>query len=332
MISLKQIRYALAVEKHLHFNKAAEECAISQSALSTAIQEMEKQLGFQVFERDNKKVLVTPLGKDLLDKARLVYLQINDISEKQQVEHMKSVFVATVSHELRTPLTSIRGALAILDDSAGAELSSSARRLLDIAQTNSDRLIELVNDILDLERIETGRLEFAFSKESAWELMEEAQAQIMPYAARLGIKTELRAPEGEDLMVWCDRGRIGQVFSNLVSNACKFSKSGDTVTIEAQKEGDLVKFMVRDQGKGVPDSFRGNIFKPFSQADGTDTREKGGTGLGLSIAKQLVERMGGDIGYESVPNVETVFWFTSVLHNDSLEDQQQVLGRMAIRV
>ena len=259
-------------------------------------------------------------------------LQINDISEKQQVEHMKSVFVATVSHELRTPLTSIRGALAILDDSAGAELSSSGRRLLDIAQTNSDRLIELVNDILDLERIETGRLEFAFSKESALELMEEAQSQIMPYAARLGIKTELRTPEGEDLMVWCDRGRIGQVFSNLVSNACKFSKSGDTVTIEARKEGNLVKFMVRDQGKGVPDSFRGNIFKPFSQADGTDTREKGGTGLGLSIAKQLVERMGGDIGYESVPNVETIFWFTSVLHDDSLEDQQQVLGRMAIRV
>lgn len=259
-------------------------------------------------------------------------LQVNDISEKQQVEHMKSVFVATVSHELRTPLTSIRGALAILDDSAGAELSSSGRRLLDIAQTNSDRLIELVNDILDLERIETGRLEFAFSKESARELMEEAQAQILPYASRLGIKVELNVPEDEDILVWCDRARIAQVFGNLVSNSCKFSKSGSTVTIDAQKEGKFVKFLVRDEGQGVPDSFRSNIFKPFSQADGTDTRQKGGTGLGLSIAKQLVERMGGKIGYDSVPNVETVFWFTTVLHDESLEDQSHVLGRMAMRV
>ena len=104
------------------------------------------------------------------------------------------------------------------------------------------------------------------------------------------------------------------------------------MTIDAQKEGKFVKFLVRDEGQGVPDSFRSNIFKPFSQADGTDTRQKGGTGLGLSIAKQLVERMGGKIGYDSVPNVETVFWFTTVLHDESLEDQSHVLGRMAMRV
>jgi len=175
-----------------------------------------------------------------------------------------------------------------------------------------------VNDILDIERIESGRMQFNYSHEVVTGVLSEITQQMMPYANDLGVELNV-TPCEEVVGLWTDRARLLQVFANLLSNACKFSKRGGTVSLEVVPEKNMVRFLVRDNGPGIPDSFRSNIFKPFSQADSTDTREKGGTGLGLSICKQLVERMGGEIGYTSDPGRETVFWFTVRRQDDEDE-------------
>jgi PAS domain S-box-containing protein len=236
-------------------------------------------------------------------------VQVSDITEIKNLERMKSEFIATVSHELRTPLTSIRGALALLENALGDSLKGSGHRLLDIAQSNSDRLIALVNDILDMERIGSGQLEFHFESEDVAEFLEEVNHQMLPYADGLGIRLEFDIPDDTGA-IWIDRTRAAQVFSNLISNACKFSQRDSVVRIEARAGDTMTTFRVIDSGRGIPDTFRANIFKPFSQADSTDTREKGGTGLGLSIVKQIVERMGGTVDYESVLGKGTTFLFT----------------------
>ena len=246
-------------------------------------------------------------------------VQMGDISEKKNIERIKNEFISTVSHELRTPLTSIRGALGLLDDLAKDDLSQSGMRLLEIAQSNTERLIRLVNDILDVERIGSGRMSFDISRESANDVLAESQTEMMPYAQTLGVSLRLM-PMEHDVEILTDRARLAQVFLNLISNACKFSDPGGEVRLEARNEGDHVRFLVHDDGPGVPESFRGQIFQRFSQADSSDTRSKGGTGLGLIIAKQLVERMGGEIGYDSEPG-QTVFWFTVPLAEESAPRQ-----------
>ena len=239
----------------------------------------------------------------------LFIVQINDISEVKEMERTKSEFVSTISHELRTPLTSIRGALELMSSTELADLPDKRKRLLDIARQNSDRLLQLVNDVLDLERIESRQFEFQYSDESIAELLEEGCEINMPMAQKLR-QTLVIEQADPDTFVNVDRNRFGQVLSNLISNACKFSEPDNVVRISAVEEGAFVKVSVTNRGAGIPDSFRQRVFQPFSQADGTDTRKVGGTGLGLNIAKQIVERMGGQIGFASVVNQETTFWFT----------------------
>lgn len=242
--------------------------------------------------------------------GRQVFIaQINDITEKKQVERIKSEFVATVSHELRTPLTSIKGAIGLMLGTMQDKLPKSGERLLQIALTNTDRLINLVNDILDLEKVSSGNIDYTFHAEDMAAIVEEAVHLIRPAATARAIHLTVRTQSG-DPMAWVDRNRISQVVINLLSNACKFSDEGGTVVVTIKDDGALLKVMVQDNGTGVPDAFRAKIFQPFSQADSSDTRAKGGTGLGLSICKQLVEQMGGQIGFDSDKGTPTSFWFT----------------------
>ncbi|MGR3564562.1 MAG: CHASE domain-containing protein [Heliomarina sp.] len=252
-------------------------------------------------------------------------MQIGDITEKKHVEKIKSEFVATVSHELRTPLTAIRGALGLLEASTADYIAPPAKRLLDMAQSNAERLIGLVSDILDMEQIESGRMTFNFSEEMVSEVMKDAESQMLCYADNLGVTLQFDPPE-EDCTIWTDTARIAQVFDNLISNACKFSESKGTVYVKGEVRGEDVLFSVRNRGRGVPDSFRTKIFQPFSQVDSTDTREKGGTGLGLSICKRMINHMGGEIGYDSELGEETVFWFTMPRY---LRDSQNDNGALA---
>ncbi|WP_163535482.1 PAS domain S-box protein [Frigidibacter albus] len=239
--------------------------------------------------------------------AAVFIAQIQDITDRKEMEQIKSDFVATVSHELRTPLTSIKGALGLVLGSMAADLPPQAERLLSIGQKNCDRLITLVNDILDLEKISSGQSRFTFVEADIGALVEQSLAATQPFAADLGVTLIATDLDGS-LRALVDVDRFQQVMANLLSNAAKFSPRGGTVEVGVARDGGQVRVTVTDRGAGIPADFRDRIFLPFSQADSSSTRAKGGTGLGLNISRQIVERMDGGIGFDSAPG-ETVFWF-----------------------
>jgi PAS domain S-box-containing protein len=235
------------------------------------------------------------------------YLGIaTDISERKKIERMKTEFISTVSHELRTPLTSIRGALALVAGGVVGELPAAAKPLVEIAHKNSERLILLVNDLLDMEKIEAGKMELNASPVKLMPLLQQALDGNRAYAEQYRVGFEL---EGDlaDAMVNLDANRMMQVLANLLSNAVKYSPAGGMVRMAAERRDLLIRIAVKDNGPGIPDEFKERIFQKFAQADSSDTRKKGGTGLGLSITKAIVEHMGGRIWFDSQPNVQTAF-------------------------
>lgn len=243
-----------------------------------------------------------------LGGERMFTAIIRDITDRKQVERMKAEFVSTVSHELRTPLTSIRGSLGLLAGGAAGELPVKLKSMLDIAFKNTQRLINLVNDILDLQRIEAGRMDFRFEPVAVAEIVETAAAANKGFADEHEVEIVVSEPL-PDVQVNVDADRIGQVMANLLSNAAKFSPHGSAVTISAEKKPDWVRISVTDHGPGIPDSFRGRVFERFSQADSTDTRRAGGTGLGLNISKMIVERHEGRIAFDSEVGTGSIFYF-----------------------
>lgn len=242
---------------------------------------------------------------------------VRDITERKKIENMKSEFISTVSHELRTPLTSIRGALGLVLGRSADQLSDKARNMLEMANRNSERLTLLINDILDLEKIESGRLEFHFATVDLVSLTRRALEDNEGYAQNHQVTLQLDTTL-DSALVWGDEHRLLQVFANLISNAVKYSPKGGQVEISISAQEGGYRVAVRDHGKGIPEEFRTRIFQRFAQADSSDTREKGGTGLGLSIAKAIVEFHKGSIGYESESDKGTVFHFdlpSSAQHN-----------------
>ena len=237
---------------------------------------------------------------------------LRDVTERRRLEQLKSEFVSTVSHELRTPLTSIRASLGLIAGGVAGEVSPEVRELLDIAYNNSERLVLLVNDILDMEKIESGRLEFRRERLPARRILEQAVEANRAYGAQFGVGFTLTPPEGPDAdaAVYADAGRIQQVLANLLSNAAKFSPRDGVVEVSLAIDAGNITFHVRDHGKGIPAEFRDRIFQRFAQADSSDVRQKGGTGLGLSISKAIVEHHGGVVGFDDAEGGGTLFWFT----------------------
>jgi signal transduction histidine kinase len=231
-----------------------------------------------------------------------------DVSEARRAEQVKSEFVSTVSHELRTPVTSIRGSLGMLAGPLAAGLPDKHRSLIELAMRNAERLSLLVNDILDIEKIESGRMEFSFEACDVNRLLREAAETNRAYADARDVTLALGTLP-RPLLVWADPHRIQQVMSNLISNAVKFSEPGGIVTITAEAGPAHARIMVNDNGPGIPENFRDRIFQRFAQADASDARAKSGTGLGLSIAKAIVEKHGGELGFDSRPG-NTNFGFT----------------------
>jgi signal transduction histidine kinase/DNA-binding response OmpR family regulator len=234
-------------------------------------------------------------------------LVIRNISVRRHTGRLKDEFVATVSHELRTPLTSISGSLGLLVGHMASKLPDSAARLLAIAHTNSQRLVRLINDILDIEKLESGHVVFNLSKVAVRPLVEHAIEDNCGFAQSYGVHVRLGVMS-DDANVNADPDRLAQVITNLLSNAIKFSPSGGEVLVAVEKNADDVRITVRDHGSGVPDDFKLHIFEKFAQADATNTRQKGGTGLGLSIVKQIVERLGGKIGFDDAPGGGAIFY------------------------
>jgi PAS domain S-box-containing protein len=248
--------------------------------------------------------------------APLYVGMVRDITERKRMERMKTEFVSTVSHELRTPLTSISGALGLMAGGAMGSLPDQARSLIDIAHKNSKRLTHLINDLLDMEKIAAGKMHFDMQVHALVPLIEQALEGIRSYGVERTVKFTFnqQATEPE---VRVDSQRLMQVLSNLLSNAVKYSPEGGTVDIAVRQLDGQVRVAVTDQGPGIPAEFRSRIFQKFSQADSSDTRQKGGTGLGLAITKELVERMGGRIGFESEEGKGASFYFLLPLCSDN---------------
>ena len=228
-------------------------------------------------------------------------------AEATRMERMKDDFVATVSHELRTPLTSIAGSLGLLARNT-EELSEPTARLVKIALGNSERLVRLINGILDIEKIESGNLAFDMRRIRLHPLVEQTIDSVRGFANAYGVQISLDA-ESADCEVRADPDRLAQVVTNLLANAIKFSPSGKEVVVAIRKATDVIRVSVRDHGPGIPESFKPRIFEKFAQADNSDTRKKGGTGLGLSIAREIVNRLGGEIGFDDAPGGGTSFHF-----------------------
>ncbi len=230
-----------------------------------------------------------------------------DLSEQKRIEQLKNDFVSTVSHELRTPLTSISGSLGLVNGGALGVVPDSMRTMLEIAQQNSQRLSHLINDLLDMDKLAAGKLSFELTNLELAAELEEAVRCNQSYANQHQV--ELQLDPIPMLQVRADALRLQQVLSNFVSNAIKFSASGGHVRIHTTLCDGHVRVSVTDQGCGIPEHFRSHIFHKFSQAEGGDHRQKGGTGLGLAISKELIERMGGVIGFDSQEGHGSTFWF-----------------------
>jgi len=239
----------------------------------------------------------------------LVMSVIIDITERKRVERLKDEFVSMVSHELRTPLTSISGSLGLLLGAGVEESHGSAHRLLTIAQRNCQRLIRLLNDILDIEKMESGKLTFNFERIAVVPLVEQAIDGIRNFAESHGIRLRFDAAAA-DAEVEADSLRLLQVLTNLLSNAIKFSPSGGEVIVALGSDAEAVRISVRDHGPGIPEDFRPRMFEKFAQADSADGHQKGGSGLGLNIVRQIVDRLGGEIFFEDAPGGGTVFHLT----------------------
>jgi len=237
-----------------------------------------------------------------------VISMVRDITRWKEVERMKNEFVSVVSHELRTPLTSIHASLGLIAGGAMGELPKEARELVAVASQNSERLVRLTNDILDMEKIDSGTLEFHNEPIELQAVVRQAIEANRVLAAQHGVEYQLE--EGLDgAQVNADRDRLMQVMTNLLSNAAKFSPAGQPVRVATLRQEGSVRVAVSNGGPGIPDSFRKHVFEKFAQADTSDARHKSGTGLGLSIARSIVERLGGRMGFESIPGETTTFYF-----------------------
>jgi PAS domain S-box-containing protein len=239
------------------------------------------------------------------DGQPAVQVLIRDVSERKAVERIKDELLSIVSHELRTPLTSIRGSLGLLAGGVLGPLSTRGQRMIDISVNNADRLISLLNDVLDLERMRSGRLTLELRPCHAADLIETAMAEMSGPAERAGVHMVVGRTDG---IVDADANRMVQVLTNLLCNAVKFSLERTQIRVSATTRRGHVRFSVADQGRGIPADRLDSIFERFQQVDASDARIKGGTGLGLAICKSIVQQHGGRVWAESTLGRGSTFY------------------------
>ncbi|MBX9724308.1 MAG: PAS domain-containing sensor histidine kinase, partial [Candidatus Obscuribacterales bacterium] len=247
---------------------------------------------------------------------KLITAIIRDISERKEAERRVSEFYSIVSHELRTPLTSIRGSLGLLEGGIAGELPLETQELVGIARESCDRLIRLINDILDLKKLEAGKFEFNKVESSPAALLSMTIASTEGMAKERSVRLESGWTTKQ--MIVADIDRLNQVLVNLVSNAIKFSPKNGVVELSATAGDGMVRFAVRDHGKGIAVSQQHKLFNKFQQVDSSDIREQEGTGLGLAICKAIVEQHGGSIGVDSDIGKGATFWFCVPVGSETL--------------
>ncbi len=242
----------------------------------------------------------------------LVWSLIEDISERKKVERMKNEFISTVSHELRTPLTSIAGSLGLVAGGALGQLPEKAERMVSIAARNSDQLKRLIDDLLDMEKLVSGRMSIRIQPEIISPIIHDCIERLQTYALDRSVTILFRDHHPQQRIL-VDRNRLGQALTNLLSNAIKFSPERSEVIIQTLFDGRNFRIQVSDNGPGIPADFQSRVFQKFAQADSSDTRGRGGTGLGLAITREIMTQMGGSVGFESVEGEGAAFWLQAAI-------------------
>ena len=261
-------------------------------------------------QNSDSSAIPVMLGLSKLEGSRDEWVGfVLDLREQKRIDKLKSEFISVVSHELRTPLTSIKGSLGLLEGGVAGELPPKALQLIKIAHKNSLRLVNLVNDILDMEKLATGKMNMHLQRVDLVHLAKQATEASAGYAETFDVQYHI-SQHPETAFVHGDVDRLMQVFANLLSNAAKYSPSKETVEIRIIHRADVYLVEIEDHGSGIPLAFRERIFGKFAQADGTTTRQLEGAGLGLHITKTLIENMHGEIGFRSEEHIATVFWFS----------------------
>ena len=269
-------------------------------------------------------------------------LTFRDVTQRKEAERRVSEFYSTVSHELRSPLTSIRGALGLMEGGKAGEFSPKAARLIRIAKEECERLIRLINDILDIRKIEAGKLQLFLKEESVADIVKATVDGIRAMADEAHVSLSVSSID-PSLQMLCDRDRMVQVLTNLIGNAVKFSPSGEAVTVSAEVVAPAqadnaqavvvnprIRLSIRDTGPGISDAEREKLFHVFQQLDSSDSRPKGGTGLGLAISKALVEQHGGTIGLDSQVGAGSTFLF-ELGGGTMKKDLKEAIARLALR-
>jgi PAS domain S-box-containing protein len=291
-----------------HPDDLARESELMHSALCGDIKTY--QLEKRVYHANGKLVWVLEnmsLVRYANGEPRYFIVHMHDITARQEMDRIKSEFISIVSHELRTPLTSIRGSLGLIAGAMANEISDKVARLINIANSNAERLIHLVNDILDIDKIASGQMRFDYTHVQLAQLIQNTIEANRAFGEKFGV-TLVARPMDDTLYSQVDASRLTQVLTNFVSNAAKFSPQGSQIDLELRQVGDHARISVIDHGAGIPEEFRDRIFGKFTQADSTVTRSKGGSGLGLHISKKIIECMHGRIGFDSEINVGSTFW------------------------
>lgn len=314
-------------------NFAQKSCRCSTCKARTTLRETFDPLCGEEYEeisldRDGERLIVKVRVNPITDTdgdyvGRVVV--IRDITSEYEITQMKNEFVSTVSHELRTPLTSIKGYVDLILDGDAGEINEIQQEFLSIVKENSDRLVELINDMLDISRIESGRIHLKVEPQYLPDLITGAVDTFRAVLSQSDrdIKTDVPA----DLQpVAADSDRVRQVLINLISNALKYSPRGGDVTVAAQEVDGKVKVSVTDQGLGISEEDQRLLFTKFYRVDSAITREIGGTGLGLSICKSIIELLGGEIGVDSELGEGSTFWFTLPVASEEMVRQPEISG------
>jgi PAS domain S-box-containing protein len=287
-----------------------ESCYVTEAIIDHKVTSAEED---SYLRPDGRLVPVEVTATPLIDDGRAIgaVVVFRDVTQRREVDRMKSEFISIVSHELRTPVTAIHGALGLLAGGAVGELTPTAHRMIDIALVSSDRLGRLINDILDVERIGSGMMSMVLDRHDCRPLIESAVSQVQVLAQEAGVRVSIGSVEGQ---VFADADRVVQTLLNLLGNAIKFSHSGGYVSVSSKSKDGYVHFTIRDDGRGIPEDKLDAVFSRFHQVDSSDAREKGGFGLGLSISRSIVERLGGRIWAENNVGAGATFSFTLPAH------------------
>ena len=255
------------------------------------------------------------INASVIDGKELFTGVLRDVTERKKTEQIKSEFIATVSHELRTPLTAIKGSLDIITNGLDLKLPEQAKLMLDIACRNVERLLTLINDILDISKLESGEINFFLEEFDMAPFIQDAIELNQEYAREHHTSFECTYSH-TDIHINADKDRLTQVMSNLLSNAAKYSPKDTPVEVFTSLKNGYVRVNVKDYGPGVPKEFQDKLFEKFTQSDSGDTRQVGGTGLGLNISQKIIEKLDGNMGFETIEGKKTTFYFELPIISD----------------